>query len=38
MLLKSLCPVPEAVAAFGLIWVVSVAPGVFSEEGPPGQG
>lgn len=38
MLQKSLCPVPEAVAAFGPIWVVSVAPGMFSEEGPPGQG
>lgn len=38
VLQKSLYPVPEAVTASGPIWVVSVAPGLFSEEGPPGQG
>lgn len=38
MLQKSLCAVPEAVAASSPTWVVSVAPGMFSEEGPPGQG
>lgn len=38
VLQKSLCAVPDAVAPSGPIWVVSVAPGMFSEEGPPGQG
>lgn len=33
VLLKSLCPVPEAVAAFGLIWVVSVFRGGSSRPG-----
>lgn len=32
VLLKSLCPVPEAVAASSPTWVVGVAPGMFSEE------
>lgn len=38
MLQKSLCPVFKVVAAFGPICIVSVAPGMFSEKGPSGQG
>lgn len=38
VLQKSLSPVPEAVAASSPNWAVGVAPGMFSEEGSPGQG